>query len=80
MKKLRVTDGGYEETYVQAEFVCDLQATAASQSTAWNGTALLYKAKDGQYYIDHHSGRSGDDSWAEWVSPKEAIKLIKRFK
>ena len=80
MEKLRVTDGcGYTETYVSAEFICDLQATEPSQSTAWNGTALLYKAKDGQYYIDHHSGRSGDNSWAEHISTARAEALIKKY-
>lgn len=76
-KELRVVDSsGYKIADIPADFIENLAVTDTSESIAWSGTAQIYKDQEGKYYINRHSGRSGDSEWAEEISETFAEKLI----
>ena len=77
-ERLRVVDA-YNEYYVTAKFICDMQSTDPRENVAWNGTQRLFQDKKGQYYIDFTPGNSNHYSHAELCGDKQAKNIIKEY-
>lgn len=77
-EKLRVVEV-YNEYYVTAKFICDMQATDPRENVAWNGTQRLFQDKKGQYYIDFTPGNSNYYSSAKPCSTDTAAEIIRKY-